>query len=203
MATKTTARPGASNRSVAGSVFEELKDLGKQTLSSGARSIAGMPFGSSNDPSEAGNPYDTLASSERMGFPGAQARKEKPKDVEVFSFAIYKENKETREQIEHLKDLIKKIGKEVAEIEKHNKGLLSNVKNITVEQMTDKPGIYHIRFFEWLLNMMTELRKKVSESSSWLSVARGKQKKGFWGMAKKKGTSFTLSGERTAATQSG
>src|SRR5690606_1249977 len=113
--------------------------------------------------------------------------------IEVFSFIKYNETKETREQIEHLKQLIKKIGKEVTEIEKHNKGLLNNVKNIAVEQLPDNPGVYHIRFFEWLLGMMVELKKKVSESSSWLSVARGKAKKGYWGTAKKKGTSFTLS----------
>src|SRR5690606_10788614 len=121
----------------------------------------------------------------------------------VYSHLIDHENRETQRQIAELKEIIQRIAKEVSEIEKTNKNLIKDVKKISVEQLPDKPGIYHIRFFEWLLGMVTELKKKVSESSSWLSVARGKQKKGYWAMAKKKGTSFTLSGERTAATQSG
>ncbi|MCR4263612.1 MAG: DUF5660 domain-containing protein [Candidatus Roizmanbacteria bacterium] len=207
------AGAGASKKSLAGSVFEGLSDIGKQTVRSagdnigsaiadGARSLAGLPFPSAGESQNFNGGFDGgIMSPERMGANPFARKREKPRDIELFSFA---ERRETLETTEQIKKLIVMIKEEVKKIETQNKMMITETAKITVEQMPDKPGIYHIRFFEWLLNLLTDIRKRVTESASWLSIAQGKKaKKGYWGMAKKKGTSFTLSGERTASTQSG
>ena len=200
---------GASKRSIAGSIFEGLSDIGTQTVQSardnigsavrdGARSLAGLPFPPMGEPN---NYNGGMLSPERMGANPFARKREKPRDIELFSFA---ERRETLETTEQIKKLVVMIKEEVKKIEAQNKMMITETARITVEQMPDKPGIYHVRFFEWLLNLLVDIRKKVTESASWLSIAQGKKaKKGYWGMAKKKGTSFTLSGERTASTQSG
>ncbi|MBI4136888.1 hypothetical protein HY469_02390 [Candidatus Roizmanbacteria bacterium] len=204
---------GASNKSLAGSVFEGLSDMGKQAVQSagdnfgaavrdGARSLAGLPFPGVGEPNNFNSGFDNgIMSPERMGANPFARKREKPRDIELFSFA---ERRETLETTEQIKKLVVMIKEEVKKIESQNKMMITETAKITVEQMPDKPGVYHIRFFEWLLNLLVDIRRKVTESASWLSIAQGKRaKKGYWGMAKKKGTSFTLSGERTAATQSG
>jgi hypothetical protein len=204
----------ASKRSIVGSVFEELSDLGKQTVKTagsqfgtmaqdGARSIVGLPLSSNQSANE--STYDrgldtNLSLPERMGYPSLAQKKEKPRNIELFSFA---ERRETLEVNEQIKKLVVFIKEEIRRIEETNQMMITQTAKITVEQLSDKPGVYHVRFFEWLLNLLRDVRKKVSESANWLSIAHGKQKKGFWATAKKKGTSFTLSGERTASTQSG
>ena len=213
MTTLKKGGSGASTRSIAGSVFEGLSDIGKQTVQSardnigsavrdGARSLAGLPSPSAGEPNTYDGGFDGgIMSPERMGINPFARKREKPRDIELFSFA---ERRETLQTTEQIKKLVVMIKEEVKKIEAQNKMMITETARITVEQMPDKPGIYHIRFFEWLLSLLTDIRKKVTESASWLSIAQGKkQKKGYWGMAKKKGTSFTLSGERTASTQSG
>ena len=196
------------------SVFEGIKEIGNQTARSAIKQVGGMV--SDGIQSAFGGRLPIQQNSESNGLDSALGarlqtpeymrssmfgqKKEKPRDVEIFSFAERRETLETGEQIRKLVVLIKE---EVKRIEEQNNMMIAQTAKITVEQLPDNPGIYHVRFFEWLLNLFRDIRKKVSESASWLSIARGKQKKGYWGMAKKKGTSFTLSGERTASTQSG
>lgn len=73
-----------------------------------------------------------------------------------------------------------------------------------VTEVPVAPGVYHLNFFERLKSMLKILREQIEDSSSWLSLQNNrKQKKGYWGMYKKHGTSFGLSHERNLATQAG
>ena len=81
----------------------------------------------------------------------------------------------------------------------------AQITKIKVEQLPKKSGIYHIRFFEWLLGVVKQLRMKVEEGRAWLATFtnRKKKKMGYWNMYKKHGTTFGLSHERTLSTQTG
>lgn len=128
-------------------------------------------------------------------------RKERAPEIQLFSFQERQENIHTRDEI---KILLKEIKREILALEKQQKGLLNDAAKITLESMPDKPGVYHVRFLEWILKTIRDLRIKVSESAEWFSMVVGKRKKmGYWGMAKKHGTSFSMNNERTVATQSG
>jgi len=75
---------------------------------------------------------------------------------------------------------------------------------VAVEQTNKNIGEYHITFFEWLLTMIRTAREKVEDSNAWLGTVKGKgAKRDYWGMFKKHGTTFGLSGERAVATQVG
>ncbi len=75
---------------------------------------------------------------------------------------------------------------------------------ISIEAKPIKTGKYYQNFFEWLLIEVRKIRMKVEDAGAWLSVMKSKKSQRKYGaMAKKFGTSFTLSNERTAATQTG
>ncbi|MCX7956044.1 MAG: DUF5660 domain-containing protein, partial [Patescibacteria group bacterium] len=67
-----------------------------------------------------------------------------------------------------------------------------------VNEISEKPGIYHVRFLEIVLNLLKALRAKVGESSSWLQAMITRKKKRsslFSGRAKKMVTQYSLSQE--------
>lgn len=79
-------------------------------------------------------------------------------------------------------------------------------KQVASEQRVVKAGKYHLSFFEFVLTHIRRARMKVESSAAWLSATKGKKGKkapSYQDMAKKMGTSFTLSNERTVATQTG
>ena len=90
------------------------------------------------------------------------------------------------------------------------KMLAASLKSLNTEiqkavtEVPVAPGVYHLNFFERLKSMLKILREQIDDSSSWLALQNNrKQKKGYWGMYKKHGTSFGLSHERNLATQAG
>ncbi len=77
-------------------------------------------------------------------------------------------------------------------------------REMAVEARPEQVGIYHLNFYEFLLTVIRSARQKMEESESWQAMFKSKKKQRQYGaMAKKHGTSFTLSSERTTATQTG
>lgn len=101
-----------------------------------------------------------------------------------------------RQQIEQIRVELQSIKSTSAELEQV-------VKTVNM-QMPVNPGRYHVNFFEWLLTSLTNARRNLESSANWLNLFKSKkQQKQYWTMAKKHGTTFSLSQERTAATQTG
>jgi hypothetical protein len=192
--TKNTANKAGN---VSGSFFEQLTDSFKSEPGKIARGMANSLIGKlPGSISEAGD-YPQMSPE----YMPQLKKKERGPEVQVFSFAERRENLEVKAQI---RDLIQEIRREIISLEKEQKSMLNDAAKIVVENMSEKPGIYHVRFLEWILTTLRDLRKKVSESGTWFSMVVGKRKRmGFWGMAQKHGTAFTMSSERTVATQSG
>ena len=90
------------------------------------------------------------------------------------------------------------------------KALAASVKSLNMEvqkaviEAPVAPGVYHLNFFEKLRSFLQILRQQIDDSRTWLSMQNNrKQKKGYWGMYKKHGTTFGLSNERSLATSAG
>lgn len=90
------------------------------------------------------------------------------------------------------------------------KALASSIKNLNsqieraIDDIPAHPGIYHVNFLERLRGIIRTLRENIEDSGSWLALWSGrKQKKKYWGMYKKHGTTFGLSSERNVSTQAG
>lgn len=124
--------------------------------------------------------------------------------IDYVSEILHGERRITRNEQLEVNQKIEELLVELKKLAKSSKSLEVEFKQIVVEQRPVAAGKYHVNFFEWLLSVVSAARIKVEESSSWLSAISGKRsKKDYWGMAKKHGTSFSLSGERVVATQVG
>lgn len=102
---------------------------------------------------------------------------------------------------------IQQILAELKKLTASSKQLGVEFREVTVEQRITKAGKYHVSLFQWILAVVKVARMKVEDSKAWLSTVKGKRakKRSYWELADEKvgGTSFSLSGERVVATQTG
>ena len=82
---------------------------------------------------------------------------------------------------------------------------LENVfKDVVIDDVPEKPGIYHLTFFEGFLTMVLKMRDKVEDGVIFAKLFGSRKKeKSYASMAKKGGTSYTLHQDRSVATQTG
>ncbi len=153
-----------------------------------------------------GSMIDQLLGKRTSSEYGSPVKEYKPKttykETLVFSHSVRKEDQTVRHETQ---ELLSQLKRQVTMLEKSEKALTSEISKIKVESLPDKTGIYYLRFFEWLIGIVKQLRLKVDEGRIWLQAfnQRSKKKAGYWKMYKKHGTSFGLSNERTLATQTG
>jgi len=75
---------------------------------------------------------------------------------------------------------------------------------IAVLQGTVDASEYQINFFENIIKMIANFRKKIDSAVTWLQGSNTRaQKKNFWSQYKKKGASFLLSGESYSQRSAG
>lgn len=128
-------------------------------------------------------------------------KKSRTSEILIFSRTV---KEEERKIYQETNVILQKLKEQVTVLEKSNKGLVSEMAKIKVEQVPQKSGIYYIRFLEWMLVMVRQMRMKVDEGKAWLDTfTRRKKKVGYWKMYKKHGTTFGLSQERSLSTQTG
>lgn len=81
---------------------------------------------------------------------------------------------------------------------------LGEETKIAVMQAPVEPGIYHIIFFEKLLEFIKSFRKKISQASTWLHATNKRAaKKNYWTRYKKHGGKFLLSAEHYLSRSAG
>lgn len=138
---------------------------------------------------------------------GASERAPKPRSEAAINYhAEIAQNREraSRKDMGEMQQNIRQIKDELARLVASSQELKLEFAEVSVEQSTPTVGQYHLTFFEWMLAVIRSAREKVEDSGAWLGAVQGKgAKKGYWGMFKKHGTSFGLSGERAVATQVG
>lgn len=107
------------------------------------------------------------------------------------------ENRELQQQIQ---ELMAELGRLVSS----SSVLQTKFNQVTMQQAPVTPGKYHLHFFQWMTTVIRDARMKVEDSGAWLQTVSSKKKMRQYGsMAKKHGTSFTLSSERSTVTQTG
>lgn len=93
---------------------------------------------------------------------------------------------------------------EIKKLTESSEELKDEIDVVSIEQAGEDPGVYHVNFLEKILSNLRDLRLNVEDSLAWFSSLRSKKAaRQYNSMAKKHGTSFTLSGERQVATQVG
>lgn len=73
-------------------------------------------------------------------------------------------------------------------------GNLAEATQVAMINAPANPGIYHVIFFEKVLEFLQSFRQKIDQASVWLTSSNKRaEKKNYWSMYKKKGSSFLLS----------
>lgn len=96
---------------------------------------------------------------------------------------------------EELKIEVYTLVQEIQKLAKNTQDLDEKVK-IASAQAPANPGIYHVIFFQKLIEFVRGFRKKIEQAAVWLNAANERaSKKNYWSMYKKHGGKFLLSGE--------
>lgn len=193
---------GNFGRDVADSLVGDLAIKGGQDF----MDFLGLPTSSENSSSESAGNWGEVGLSET----GAKKEKEdkpesKPEAAIDYNRDILRSSEQiSRQEAQMLSKQIEEIIIELKSLIGSSQDLQVEFTQIAMEQTTESVGTYHQNFFEWMLIMIRQAKEKVEDSGAWLSVSKGKgNKKGYWNMFKKHGTSFALSSEQSVATQVG
>ncbi len=125
-------------------------------------------------------------------------KKKLQKEANLFNFTSHHENVIVKDQI---KNLLEQIKQEIHHIQKADASLMNDVRDIekfTMDTLSEKPGIYHVKFLEIVLRILQSVRMKVGESRTWMQALVSKKKKrgsAFAARSKKQGTAYSMSQE--------
>lgn len=103
------------------------------------------------------------------------------------------EQRVSAEKTNQLKVQLQALTSEVAKVAQST-GNLAEATQVAMITAPAEPGIYHIIFFEKVLEFLQSFRKKIDLAATWLqSTNKRAEKKNYWNTYKKKGSSFLLS----------
>jgi len=122
----------------------------------------------------------------------------------AFERRLMVEEKEVSEKrTNELKIQLQALMREVQYLAKTTQNLGEEVEIATM-QAPAQPGIYHLIFFEKIINFIRNFRKNIESASVWLQTSNKRaEKKNYWAMYKKRGSSFLLSGESYSQRSAG
>lgn len=81
---------------------------------------------------------------------------------------------------------------------------LAQETQIAAMQAPVEPGVYHVIFFEKLLEFIKSFRKKIGEAKVWLHASNKRaQKKNYWARYKKHGGKFLLAADHYLSRSAG
>ncbi|HJY99015.1 MAG TPA: DUF5660 family protein [Patescibacteria group bacterium] len=99
----------------------------------------------------------------------------------------------SQEKTNELKVQLQALTSEVAKVAASTQNL-AEATQVAMIQAPAEPGIYHVMFFEKVLIFLQSFRKKIDDAATWLTASNKRaEKKNYWNMYKKKGSSFLLS----------
>ena len=193
-------------------VLESLKDIGGSSVDSFKNDLLGgmsndfvnQVFGGGYGKKYSGeiSPGEALEFSEVMT--GNREAKEKLVSqvriektlVEEERLLLEKKGKELQMQLYVLKQ-------EEETLTATTEGLAKELR-VAAIQAPVEPGVYHLIFFEKLIEFLKSFRKKIEKAAIWLHATNKRaQKKNFWGLYKSQGSKFFLSGEHYSQRSAG
>lgn len=103
------------------------------------------------------------------------------------------ENRVSQQKSNELRVQLQALTSEIQKVAQSTQNLAEAAQVAMIEAPANA-GIYHLVFFEKVLEFLQSFRQKINEASVWLqSTNKRAQKKNYWNMYKKKGSSFLLS----------
>ncbi len=196
-----------ARRDAGGSVAKSVaKDLGPDMVSDLWDQLLGVenPIKKAKGELQEGQEFDLSSLSKKQAKDSEQLHSYVEAAIDYKSEIIHVEKRKTQEDNHELQVKVEEIALELKKLVQTSKELRSKIRGASVEQRVTKPGKYHLAFFEWMVSMVRNARLTIENSASWLTAMQSKkQKRQYWNMFKKHGTTFGLSNERVVATQTG
>jgi len=202
-------------KSVSPNPLEALKDVGLQTALDMRAEIAQFPdtfmdqiLGTQSAPQAPHRSGELMAGDAvEMNdvFAGRSEEMGVMREQITFERRLLQEEKaETNKKTNELKMQLSQIQRELVGIAQSTQELAQETE-IAAMSVTVDPGVYHVIFFEKLLEFVKSFRKKINQSNVWLSSAnRRAGKKGGWlSNYKQHGAKYLLSGEHYVARSAG
>ncbi|HJX59586.1 hypothetical protein A2V61_01495 [Candidatus Woesebacteria bacterium RBG_19FT_COMBO_47_8] len=182
-------------------VLESLKDIGGGTsrslkndlLKASSEEFLQQLFGAEKQKySGEITPGETLELTDV--FTGDREEKKKQKVQMAFERSLLQEeNRRIEEKGNQLKLQLHALMQEVYALAQSTQGLGEEIE-VASMQAPVNPGVYHIVFFEKLLDFVKSFRKKIDNAGIWMHASnRRAEKKNFWSIYKKHGSKFLLS----------
>lgn len=194
-------------------VLEALRDIGSNTadslkrdvLSDTSKNVLEQMFGRYPKESKYSgeiNPGESLEFKEL--FSGRHEENIKLKKQISLERKLSEEEKaRSAQKTNELRVQLQALMQELLTLAKSTQGLGEEVE-IASMQAPAQPGLYHLIFFEKLIDFVKSFRKKIDNASVWLQSSNKRaEKKNFWAMYKKKGSSFLLSPDHYLSRSAG
>lgn len=119
-------------------------------------------------------------------------------------FKSLTENKTESEATIAIRQQLDQILAELRNVKNSSDELENVFKDVAIDTPPEKPGVYHLTFFEGFLKLVLKMKDKIEDGVVYAKMFRSrKTERGYHAMAKKGGTSFTLHHDRSVATQTG
>lgn len=134
---------------------------------------------------------------------------EKPKRIsrehqDYFREVITAPNRAEDENRQQLKAQIEEIRAEIEKLKDASSEMEVVFREVSTQETPEKPGKYHLNFYEWVFITIRNAREKMDEVNTLGSMVNNRRKeKQYMAMAKKHGTSYSLNNERAITRQSG
>ena len=175
----------------AGTVKSLKDDLVKETSNDFFRQLVGIPESKSKYSGEIFPGQDINIS--EVFSPQKEEAQKFQKQV-FFERQLHQEEKILIEQRgNELRLELHALIQEVATLAKTTQDIAGEVETASMQAPVN-PGVYHINFFEKLLQYLITFRKNIQDAVVWLHATNTRaQKKNYWSTYKKKGGSFLLS----------
>lgn len=195
-------------------VLESLKDVGssaqnsiKEDLLKGtSEEFFKQLFGAKREENYSGEIFPGESLEFNDVYSGKREENEKLKKQITFERNLsYEEKNQNERKINELRVQLQALMHEVQELAKVTQDIGEEVE-IASMQAPANPGIYHIVFFEKLLEFIKTFRRKVENASVWLQATNKRsEKRNFWATftGKKGGSKFLLSSEHYITRSAG
>lgn len=212
MDTKQKPKSGKNIKRV--NVLESLKDVGntaqksikEDLLKSTSEEFFKQLFGQKEEKKYSGDiiPGETLELNEV--YSGQREENEKLRKQISLERNLFNEQKnQSDKELNQLRIQLHALMQEVGELAKVTQNIGEDIE-VASMQAPANPGIYHLVFFEKLLEFIKTFRRKIENADVWLQSSNKRaQKKDFWGTftSRKGGTKFLLSQEHYIARSTG
>ncbi|MBI1864082.1 hypothetical protein HYS03_02635 [Candidatus Woesebacteria bacterium] len=173
-------------------VLESLKDVGAG-LAPTSEEFFNQLFGPRPEKKYSGDITPGESLEIKDVFTGRSEENQKLKSQIFLERRLSQEEKaRVEKKSNELKLQLHAIMQEVLALAQTTQNLGQEVK-VAAMQAPIEPGIYHVVFFEKLLEFIKSFRKKIEDAGVWLHASNKRaEKKNYWNMYKKKGSSFLL-----------